>query len=332
MSNLMRARWAAIGAAVAVTLGAGGIGIVNAVQSSGERATYVPITPCRLMDTRPDRGVPGRQTPLGAGQTHTQNTHGNNGQCTGVPNDATALALNVTALNATTGSYLTFYPTNATRPVAANLNPTPGEPPTPNSVITDISPTGQYTIYNFAGTVDIIIDINGYYVDHNHDDRYYTKAEVDARKSFSIDPMTVNSAYATVRRNGGLDSGLRMESFSLPWPEFDLGFSVPLDHTPNTPMTIEFTAHIDQTGCAIQLRPAYSSISRPGFTTRTNGVTSPLAQNVPSPANTSGRIQATVTAGGFGLAAGDAVLVTVRRETWGCNQPVYITGIRVVYT
>ena len=46
---------------------------------------------------------------------------------------------------------------------------------------TRLSPTGQFNIYNLAGSVNVFVDINGYYVDHNHDDRYDTTAEVDAK-------------------------------------------------------------------------------------------------------------------------------------------------------
>jgi hypothetical protein len=46
-------------------------------------------------------------------------------------------------------------------------------------VITDISAAGQFNIYNFTGNVDLLVDVNGYFVDHNHDDRYYTKGQVD---------------------------------------------------------------------------------------------------------------------------------------------------------
>ena len=48
----VRSRWAAIGAACAVALGAGGFGVVNAVVSSGERSVFVPVNPIRVLDTR----------------------------------------------------------------------------------------------------------------------------------------------------------------------------------------------------------------------------------------------------------------------------------------
>ena len=48
----------------------------------------------------------------------------------------------------------------------------PGQPPAPNAVTTGLDPAGMFTMYNAFGTVDVIVDVNGYYEDHNHDDRY----------------------------------------------------------------------------------------------------------------------------------------------------------------
>jgi len=77
-----RVRWAAIGAAVAVTLGAGGLMTATAVQNSGEKSTFVAITPCRVMDTRPAPQTVGpRSTPLGPAETHTIQITGSNGNC-----------------------------------------------------------------------------------------------------------------------------------------------------------------------------------------------------------------------------------------------------------
>ena len=45
--GLVRSRWAAIGAAVAVTLGAGGLISVGA---SNDTSSLVPITPTRVLD------------------------------------------------------------------------------------------------------------------------------------------------------------------------------------------------------------------------------------------------------------------------------------------
>lgn len=198
--SMIRTRWAAIGAAVAVTLGAGGIGIVRATSPAGAVA-YVPITPCRLIDTRSSSTVGTRVGPLGPTEAATFESYGTVGECTQVPAGATGLSLNVTATNATSPTFLTIYPNDQTRPRASSLNPVPGAPATPNAVITDLSPGGRFAIYNFAGTVDVIVDINGYFVDHDHDDRYYTEAEIDTKSVLTPFAGGFIASDATVGRN-----------------------------------------------------------------------------------------------------------------------------------
>ena len=184
-TSLLRTRWAAIGAVVAITLGAGGINIARATIGSGERTSFVAITPCRLADTRPaPENVGPRNTPIGSDGTFTLTAHGANGLCaTPIPTGATALSLNVTAVGPTAATYLTIFPAGATLPTTSNLNPTPGQPPVPNAVTVDVNASGQFSIFNKFGSVNVIVDIVGYYEDHNHNDLYYTKAEVDARVS-----------------------------------------------------------------------------------------------------------------------------------------------------
>lgn len=171
-----RSRWAAIGAAVAVTVGAvglGGLDSASAEKSSGDRPVFVPVNPCRLVDTRsgPDNVGP-RSTPMGNDETATFQAHGENGKCTGasaIPNDALALSMNVTALKATGPTFLTFWGDGA-NPGTANLNPTSGQPPIPNAVTTPLSMTGSFNIYNERNNVDVVIDLNGYYVHHSHEE------------------------------------------------------------------------------------------------------------------------------------------------------------------
>ena len=176
--SLLRTRWAAIGAAVAITLGGGGVGLVSATVESGERTVYVPITPCRIIDTRPDFQVGPRSTPLGTAETPTVSAHGTAGESS-IPNDAVALSLNMTAVDATLPTFLTVWATGETRPDASSLNPSPGQPPTPNAVTTDLSNGGEFDIYNLQGDVHVLADVVGYYADHHHDDHYYRESEVD---------------------------------------------------------------------------------------------------------------------------------------------------------
>ena len=178
--SLVRTRWAAIGAAVAVTLGGGGIAMVSATSPAGA-VTYVPITPCRVFDTRPDFNVGPKTSPVGPNEEHAVTATGASGECTQIPANATAVTMNLTAVGATLPTFLAVYATGATRPNSSTLNPQPGQPPLPNAVTTELSPDGEFTVYHLQGSVDAFADIVGYYVDHTHDDRYYTKNQVDDR-------------------------------------------------------------------------------------------------------------------------------------------------------
>ncbi len=177
-TSALRTRWAAVGAAVAITLGAAGIGglnIASADVSSGNRPVYISINPCRLVDTRPgDLTVGPRSAPIGAKQTITVTAHGSNGECTGasaIPADAVSLSLNVTAAGPTSNTFLTFWG-EGPNPGTSNLNPRAGGAPTPNSVNVPLSSSGTFNIFNDRGSVNVIVDVNGYYANHNHDDRY----------------------------------------------------------------------------------------------------------------------------------------------------------------
>ncbi len=196
MSTMWRSRWAAVGAAVAITLGAGGIGIVDATKSSGERAVYTAIEPCRLLDTRPNEGIGGRTTPLGPGEVYGLTAHGDNGQCTGIPNDTVALELNVTGLFNTGATHFTIWSGAGAVPNASHVNLAPGASPTPNSVTTELDGAG-FAIRNNSATSHVIIDIVGVYQDHNHDDRYYTKPQVDGKSLFAVVQPAGNNPVIT---------------------------------------------------------------------------------------------------------------------------------------
>lgn len=160
-----RARWAAFGAAVAVSLG-GGLGLAHAA-GSDSAASYTAISPCRLADTRSDIAftVGPRNVGLAAGQSYEITGWGTTGNCV-LPAGTTALALNVTALNATDPTFLTFHPSDVAAPKASHLNPMPGADPTPNAVMVALSDIGHFSVFNKNGRVDVIIDVVGYFAEH----------------------------------------------------------------------------------------------------------------------------------------------------------------------
>jgi YVTN family beta-propeller protein len=69
----------------------------------------------------------------------------------------------VTAVNPSAASFLTLFPSGTDVPNASNLNYSAGQAPTPNSATIPLSAAGQFNALNRFGSVDLIVDINGYY-------------------------------------------------------------------------------------------------------------------------------------------------------------------------
>jgi hypothetical protein len=75
--------------------------------------------------------------------------------------------LNVTATNTTKSSFLTDYPAGATQPTASNVIFVAGQT-VPNRVMVPIGTNGQVSIFNAAGSVDVVVDVGGYYTDSSN--------------------------------------------------------------------------------------------------------------------------------------------------------------------
>ena len=201
----LRTRWAAIGAACAVTLGGGTFGIVQASVSSGDRAIYVPISPVRVLDTRSDVGVATIEDATPALLTVTGNIATTDGQQNVVPTGASSVVINVTAINPTSDGFVSLRPGDATgAPSVSTLNVTVGGT-FPNGATITLPTTGgsagQIQIWYEAyaatgGTTDLLIDVVGYYANHNHDDRYYTDTEVDTALAGKASASDLTSALA----------------------------------------------------------------------------------------------------------------------------------------
>ncbi|MGI8809730.1 MAG: hypothetical protein ACR2KK_18200 [Acidimicrobiales bacterium] len=121
---------------------------------------YFPTSPARILDTRDGTGVPGGATgQLGTASTLDLQVTGFGG----VPNNATAVVLNVTVTDSPgPDSFLTVYPTGTIRPVASNLNFVAGQT-VANLVIARIGSGGKVTIYNNLGSTFVVGDVQGWF-------------------------------------------------------------------------------------------------------------------------------------------------------------------------
>jgi hypothetical protein len=122
-------------------------------------ATYVPLSPSRITDTRAGSGYPNAGKTLGAGGSINVQVTG----AGGVPTSGvTAVVVNVTAVGPTASSYVTVFPEGTTQPVVSNLDFTAGET-LANLATVPLGNQGGITVYNYVGTVDVVVDVEGYY-------------------------------------------------------------------------------------------------------------------------------------------------------------------------
>ena len=214
----LRTRWAAIGAACAVVLGAGGLGVVSATTSSGDRAIYVPVTQVRVLDTRLGEKVVNETVRLVIEGIITT-ADGTSQQV--VPTDASAVAINITATSTRKNGdygYVNVFPCTANSDSAPNTSSLNFENgiDIANALNVTTSANGSICLYVF-GTADLLVDVAGYYVDHNHDDRYYLKADVDA--ALSVIEADVDAALS------GFESALagKVDSVDIEGLIFSIG-------------------------------------------------------------------------------------------------------------
>lgn len=133
--------------------------------TSATGGNYVPLTAQRLADTRPGSGEPD------AGDTLASHGILTITMPTIVPLGAAAVALNVTAVDATASGFLTVYPAGEATPLESVLNFEPGAPGcttvdcvVPNLVISQLSSANQVVVYNGStGTVNVVVDLEGYF-------------------------------------------------------------------------------------------------------------------------------------------------------------------------
>ena len=124
---------------------------------------YVPIGPCRLVDTRNASEPAGFGPPsLIASQTRTFTPPTNN-NCH-IPADASAYALNLTVVPST-GSldYVTVWPDDQPQPVVSTLNSWDGRVKA-NSLIVGAGGVDQGIDVFATDTTDVILDVTGYFI------------------------------------------------------------------------------------------------------------------------------------------------------------------------
>jgi hypothetical protein len=120
---------------------------------------FFTLTPCRLIDTRNPDG------PLGgpALVANTGRDFALAGTC-GIPASATAVSVNIAVTGSTAAGNLRLHPGGTPVPLVSAINYSPGQTRSNNAVV-PLNASGELSVFvgQASGTVDFILDVNGYF-------------------------------------------------------------------------------------------------------------------------------------------------------------------------
>jgi hypothetical protein len=140
----------------------GGTPLAHGGEGTGtilDPGNFHTLTPCRLVDTRlPDGDLAGPALGAGAERTFVLS-----GAC-GVPDTAKALSVNVAVTQPSVAGHLRIFPTGSLLPLVSAINYSAGQTRTNNAVV-PVGPGVAITVRcnQAAGTVHLILDVNGYF-------------------------------------------------------------------------------------------------------------------------------------------------------------------------
>jgi Big-like domain-containing protein len=140
---------------------AGAIAQVVSPSSTSSPLSFVPVTPCRVADTRNAAGPFGGPALLPGAE---RNFPVPQSAC-GIPPNATAYSLNVTVIPQGPLNYLTVWSTGQPMPAVSLLN-SDGRTKA-NAAIVPAGTSGAISVYSAGAATDLAVDINGYFVSSN---------------------------------------------------------------------------------------------------------------------------------------------------------------------
>ncbi|MFN7935776.1 MAG: Ig domain-containing protein [Bryobacteraceae bacterium] len=138
--------------------------VIQPAPSQTPKLSFVPLTPCRLMETRSEYNFEGRTGAfgppfLGANETRTLTLSASN-VCQ-IPATAAAYVLNVTVIPRGPLDFVTVFPGDESRPEFRTVSSPDGQI-VANSTIVRAGTGGAIKVFASANT-DLLIDISGYF-------------------------------------------------------------------------------------------------------------------------------------------------------------------------
>jgi uncharacterized repeat protein (TIGR03803 family) len=131
--------------------------VFGLAQTNSSPVQFVPVTPCRVVDTRNPNGTFGGP-PIQGGTYRSFPIP--QGTCN-IPSTAAAYSLNVTVVPAGPLGYLTIWPTGENQPLVSTMNSLDGRIKA-NAAIVPAGASGAVSIY-VSNTTNAVLDIDGYF-------------------------------------------------------------------------------------------------------------------------------------------------------------------------
>lgn len=122
-------------------------------------SAFHPLTPTRVLDTRNGTGYSGPK-PAASDTIEVQIA----GATSGVPNDAKAVALNITGTDSTAAGFVTAWPSGEERPITSAINFSNANDTVANAAVVRLGVGGRVSLYTQRGG-HLVIDVTGYWTE-----------------------------------------------------------------------------------------------------------------------------------------------------------------------
>ncbi len=131
------------------------LGTPRLVTAGSTGGDFFTLTPCRVLDTRD------QATPLTPGETRTVTLAG----VCGIPSSATAVSINITAVDSTAQGEMTAWPANEPQPVTSAISYQASLNRANNGILKLGNGALSFFANQLSGTVHLVIDVNGYFTE-----------------------------------------------------------------------------------------------------------------------------------------------------------------------
>jgi len=176
----------------------------------GNGLQFIPITPCRVVDTR------NPNSPFGGPQLSVRSAREFDipqGSC-GIPSNALAYSLNVTAVPNVSLGYLAIWPSGEAQPLVSTLNSFDGRVKA-NAVIIPAGTNGGVNVF-VTDPTNVILDIDGYFVPAG-----------SSSSSLAFYPLTPCRVVDTRNATGGLGGPFMSGGSSRAFPILSSTCNIP---------------------------------------------------------------------------------------------------------